>query len=462
VILVPLFLNIALTLVLDGINCIPSTTLRWALRREGRLDLNFHLRIFTSSKSFAPNAWYTNVVSAIALVMAYGRTSILTYQVFVMAATNAKGQIVSNDVPGPRFALDFNAWGCIGLGIGLVLQAIIATACLIMSGGIVPTWNSNPLGTARACVKLGDYGVKSSTLRSVSFDYSGSTVATSPNRTVLSRPRSRQPPMTKYAPQVRLITNVVWLIATIISLWTIAVGIVAWRQGSTTADYVSGSTGNTSALSYWQLYGQIGIKYTKDAYNKRKDWLGMIIQCIVLSMMTLGLHAVESITQVMRDEAIWRKAATVGVNPNRGAVLEGFSNGTSWLLFAMKSLNHWIFGYAFSMDVRALMNLLPMIALSVCFILLALMAECIIRWKPKGLQPATYGDIERLLALVDDWDHDRIFWGDKGMSLDGVRLAGTAGRRQADLLPEAWYANITADSWSDLAQVPVSEIGQAA
>jgi len=54
--------------------------------------------------------------------------------------------------------------------------------------------------------------------------------------------------------------------------------------------------------------------------------------------------------------------------------------------------------------------------------------------RPKGPQPAAWGDLKKLAEFIDDWGHGaggRLYWGDKGLA-DGpeVRLAGTSPLRQ--------------------------------
>ncbi|KAF2673028.1 hypothetical protein BT63DRAFT_145049 [Microthyrium microscopicum] len=434
-ILLALLLNIFLTMILDGINYIPATALRWALRREGHLDLNSNPRIFSSTKSFAPTSWTVNIFSGIALVMAYGGTSVLTYQVYVQGLANNHSQLISTDVSGERYGIDFNSWGFIGLGIGIVIQSAIASWTLVEARHMIVTWNANPIGTARACYMM----VQRDENNHNQLHYDAAGIA-------FSQPSNIQPSMSNYTPLVRSIANIVWTIAAIICVWTAIVGIIAHKSGTTTSEFVEYNAGNNDALSYWQLYGQVGIKFTHDAYLKRRDWLGLIIQCLVLSIITLGLHFVECVCHVWRDEAIWRKAATVGVNPNRGAVLEGIANWPCCVLFFFKTFIHWIFGYAFSTDVFAFMTLLPMVTLAVCFILLVVFVEFLIRWRPRGYQPVTYGDIERLIAFIDEWDHERIFWGDKGELRKGFRKAGTTGHRLGDLVPDKWYRNLRGNS----------------
>lgn len=47
-----------------------------------------------------------------------------------------------------------------------------------------------------------------------------------------------------------------------------------------------------------------------------------------------------------------------------------------------------------------------------------------------GPQPATWGHLETLADLIDDWgmgDQGKIFWGDKGEGTVGARHVGTTG-----------------------------------
>jgi hypothetical protein len=100
--------------------------------------------------------------------------------------------------------------------------------------------------------------------------------------------------------------------------------------------------------------------------------------------------------------------------------------------------------------IHLFMAILPLVTVSLLFLMLACCAEYIIRNQPKGPQPATYGDVKALAALVDDWGDESngtIFWGEKGQYeyVEGVhvRLAGTSGRRLADLQPGVMYAGLS-------------------
>lgn len=43
------------------------------------------------------------------------------------------------------------------------------------------------------------------------------------------------------------------------------------------------------------------------------------------------------------------------------------------------------------------------------------------------------------------WDHDVLFWGDKGEVTNGIRKAGTAGRRLSDVRLNAPYFGLVVD-----------------
>jgi hypothetical protein len=475
-ILIPLLLNAGLTIVLDGINYIHSTTLRWALWHEGRLTFNSNLRLFTSAKSHAPNRWYVNAVSALSLVVAYSAISLLTYDVYIKGVTDADANFITDEVSGERYALDFNSSAIFGLGASLLVQACISTWCLCCKPALVETWSSNPLYNARACISAGvlcGYAQSSmcSTKPSSIADppalesSSGGHATTNPyamahpshfaahelltepqnwynaNSVKGHNPQGRRPVRRQRTARslirsVRLVTTAIWIIFCAAVIWTLTVMGIAIRTSATTAAFVVENSGRSDFLAYWQFYGQIGVNF---ATNRRRDWLGLLIQAAVQSFVTLGLHCVELLTNVSRDEAAWRKASSKeGSDLKASSVLAPMRTWQSILLFTFKSIVQWVFGYAFSANVYAWMNLIPMIVLTVLLLFVALFAEYLGRHRPKGPQPVTYGNVQALADVVDDWSSSTLYWGDKG-EIDGVRKAGTAGHHLGEIQMDALY-----------------------
>lgn len=153
VLLTSLLLNIGLTSVFDGMNLILSVTLRWALFLEGTLVFNSISHLYTSTQSFGPCRWTMNILETIALIVGYGATSILATDVYVIAMINPETVSLSTaPITGSRYALDFNAWGMLGLGFALSLQAGPCIWTLVSGRKVVKSWSSNCLGTILAFV----------------------------------------------------------------------------------------------------------------------------------------------------------------------------------------------------------------------------------------------------------------------------------------------------------------------
>jgi len=157
------------------------------------------------------------------------------------------------------------------------------------------------------------------------------------------------------------------------------------------------------------------------------------------------LHLVEILTLLIRDERIWRKATTRnGAQPNSSTILLAASNWQCWVLWAFKSIIPWIFNVGFTCNGAVIFNLIPWAISAVLFLLLALFAEGLIRWEPKGSQPSTFGNLSALMVFIDEWDYKRLFWGQKGEIVDGFGKAGTSGRRLADVEPGVLYTKLRA------------------
>ena len=257
-----------------------------------------------------------------------------------------------------------------------------------------------------------------------------------------AQPKFTQSSARDALPITRKIIVILWTAFALVSGWTVVVGIVAFRRKMTSAEWVIAQTERSDFLAYWQSYGQIMMQYNDDPYSQRREWIGLLIQCTVILLLLLALHAAELLVELSRDEAIWRRAASVGSNPDSSLLAENARHWPCWVIFAFKFTVPWVFGYAFSCNASVFMALLPLVALSVLFMLLAGFAGHLVRARPTGSQPATYGDIQALNALVDDWGYEKIFWGDKGKYTGGIRVAGTSGRRLADLAPGVMYIGL--------------------
>jgi hypothetical protein len=317
VLMINFVLNVWLTAIFDCMAFIQSTTLRWALCKEGRLLHNSNPRLFTGARHFAPNWRITNAMSSLALVMGYGSISALTASIYIVGMSNEEGFLdVDAPVSGPRYAIDFNGWGFIGLGISLLLQGMISSWCLAKSK-IVPTWSSNPFNTVLVCTILGmveksrpdeqkmslvDAIVSPNSIpKRIDTKTTWLTSSSDDEGLILSFPQPKQPPMRLEVPRSRRITYFVWAVFALVVLWIILIAVFGVKTKSCTRDYVELMNYRTDFLAYWQSYCQVAIPYYMNTFFDRRDWLGLIIQCLVFSFITLGLHCVELLTDVTRD-----------------------------------------------------------------------------------------------------------------------------------------------------------------
>ncbi|EIW80524.1 hypothetical protein CONPUDRAFT_166029 [Coniophora puteana RWD-64-598 SS2] len=165
-------------------------------------------------------------------------------------------------------------------------------------------------------------------------------------------------------------------------------------------------------------------------------WVWYPVIATTQGSLTLVLHFAEVVVSSLRDEATWREAAGargpwLSSNPVRNV----FSSWTSVFLLAAKPFLHWMFSLCCDMaliqgdytqsESEAVTNMhwyLSMGAtqiwnLSIALDLFAALLTLLARQRPQGPQPATYGHIQTLANLVDEWPADgaeRLWWGHKG------------------------------------------------
>ncbi|KAK3081778.1 hypothetical protein LTS18_002832 [Coniosporium uncinatum] len=75
---------------------------------------------------------------------------------------------------------------------------------------------------------------------------------------------------------------------------------------------------NDSEFSvYWQWFGQAFFRYASNIRNQRSGLLGITIQSLFQSLLTLPLHCTDLLTSTVRDERTWRRAySSKGANTN--------------------------------------------------------------------------------------------------------------------------------------------------
>ncbi|KAF3395224.1 hypothetical protein DPV78_009055 [Talaromyces pinophilus] len=470
-----LCLNTTANVLLDFIGHIHATTLRWALVQENRLQMNSNLRFFCSSKTCFPNKWYMNAISLVGFIITFGALTSVTVDAKVVSGCSLKegtqDDMTFYQTDRYQDGLDFNGAGIIALGFGILLQTFVSTYAISKST-FVATWSSDPLTNAKACH---DYHVSTSAFTSLQCSniprgprsesisagpVSGMTVGRAPelhlpdimapsstHSQIASKctcrhitdsfPRERQPSMLSILPNACRIRYI---------LWSFFGAFAIWSGTLVAIDYKIDNLKNLDNTSdEWKHFGNQYFSYADGSRLLRQDFIGLLIQTCVQSFICFSLHCIELLFNVSRDETVWRKAASVGIKTNPSPIKSFTNNWQSLVLMTSKSLIQWIFGYAFRADVLITMDLLPLVTMAGLYLTLSIFTECVIRHRPKGPQPVTYGDIQRLSFLIDEWDHDVLFWGDKGEVANGIRKAGTAGRPLSDIRLNAPYFGLVVD-----------------
>src|SRR5262249_25645747 len=173
--------------------------------------------------------------------------------------------------------------------------------------------------------------------------------------------------------------------------------------------------------------------------------LGILFVCAMQGLQTMVVHCAELVVNISRDEDAWRQLDASRKHSVKHNVLKTpalLSALFSWkycILFIFKSTLHWLLGQSLnpsnSIDTLVFyMNYSRLLVYALCVIAFKAFITFLAAYKPKGPQPATWGHIQTLADLIDDWEMDKkrqFWWGDKGKAQSGVRHAGMCARKEA-------------------------------
>lgn len=434
------FINVFLVLFTDALGYIHTISLRWALFREGRLDFNTNTRIFNSTRRSLSNWWPTNFLAISSLVLCYAATS----QIFIRSTRKT----------GPNFTVIeegffVNGIAIFALGLGLFGQAIIATWCMIADSRSIPTWSSNPLTNTLAYMHKGLLHRSDRCMLSVHESRYSKVCQPSP---VQSSARS--------ATQSVLYSIIlVWTLATLIFIWALALVLCCRKSVAHSGNTFRFST---SWVTVWASPTQMANNQTISMASHNRPFaaqiiLGILFTCAIQCTQTTSLHYIELIVNMSRDEAVWRQACihSNGASLASHSFMAASSSFPNLVLFSSKAILHWLLGqclmasFTISGSSQGTYNF-DMIYMRVfiygCVVTaLAIFLTHLVVKRPKGPQPAAWGHFQTLADLIDDWNLDpagKLWWGDKGVSDDGIRHAGTSMRKEelGDIMMDAVYA----------------------
>ena len=458
----PLALCILIALCTDCLGFIHTVSLRWSLLREGRLDFNTNLRLFSCSQNLLQNRWYTNASYLVCLVATYAATS----QVFLPFSPWQPLPTVGRNYESEQYA---NAFSICVLGIGLFGQTSIATWSLLALRGKSVLWNSNPLDTVQACVHDGWASFRPNRC----LIPCGNTQVSSPRAL---KPSTRQTCLNEARRHCGRILVGIWLLWVLTATWAFvsvirgtlspcskALGVcfeITPSMESALLHQIRSFTpnpgyfvnGTTSTLLTFRIRGSCMLLVNVYA---------LLVVALMQSPYTVALHCTELLVNTSRDEHLWRQAGTSNYGAVRGnnAIRAAFTNWRSIMLSLLKSTIHWLFGLSMpplsrprtpnSSEANMLSEIwlsfqyYDLFLLSFAVFVLSVFGSVLAIYCPKGPQPAAYGEIQTLADLIDYWGENQkpLFWGDKLGDCEGLHHAGTSTKKEdiGEIQMECFY-----------------------
>ncbi|KAK3314641.1 hypothetical protein B0H66DRAFT_316708 [Apodospora peruviana] len=442
--ILPLLLNVVVTLLNDSMGYIHSCSLRWALQREGLLEFNSNLRLLRASKYSRPNGMVANAVYLIGIVLAYGSTSLTFLSLNPDLAELLDRGYETDDTHG----VHINAIALLTLGAGLFFQATITNWALVTTS--IPTWSSNPLDVVRACThdETDGHRIEPRIGRCMMGIHQAKEDARS------QRPSPKQRPMITAHYRVLRIIVLLWVSPILSAAW--GGGIQAYitkghRNGVLGRSWsllpiFTGITDSTCSISQC-TDGTSVLNVGWSAEHGTAGTVGAVFLITAFqSIVTVSLHCAELIVNLSRDEAIYRELiGPKGTNGHYNSVWAAFTSWQTLFLFALKAGVHWIFGLAINLQFQLGVNMYPpQIFYFTAFALVtAVFGLYLSLRRPKGYLPAAYGHIQTMADIIDEWsDSGSMFWGEKypGIPHRGVSgYTGTSTERLKDPDERHWY-----------------------
>jgi hypothetical protein len=431
--------NVVITLLNESMGYIHTASLRWSLQQEGRLSFNSNLRLFSSSRLTAVNKWYTNALLVVCAILTYSTPS-LTY---LHLGDSDVGDYTGDDTIINRAAV-------VCLGIGITGQAAISILALFSTH--IPTWSSNPVNTVKACLLMG-------------------TLEHRPNRCMRGVKDANKPSTFKCATgshpsmiishkEVKRIFGLAWCIIILGIVWGVVVKALA--DNLENVALAGGSWAVTPKTqgdwaSEWSPYVNLRLySAAKDQYMA--GFLAIVLISGLQAVLTIGLHCIELLVNLHRDEVFWRTATSAeGCQcSSYDSILAACKSWPTVLLFVGKAVIHWLFGLSltayYERDVewwkveaklRPFLRFRPVqiFYMTGALVVISCMASFLAFKRPQGAQPTTFGHLQTLADLIDEWpEGEDFFWGHKSEAVRGCYFhAGTSRRRLQDVFWDQLY-----------------------
>ena len=459
------------TICTESTGFVHDVSLRWDLFREGLLRWTTNLRLLSTSRVTPATRTPSNLLYFFTLALAYTASS----QIFVPTAFSANDMAEMTDSPLLELGTSASGAALMVLGICFVIQATIVTWIYLASRRHIKTWSSNTLTILLACI-LSDSAMASATDNpKYSSLISTATRVSHDNEQIVGHRLGPPPssyPCNKQASlfatrkaAIRRTLCVISSLPVLILIWA-AIVLNAWKRSGTSIsfnEFASGRTKLNIIITNSQDYPAIQPFTIQQDPGPAPSLINAgtaIFVCLIPVFclqvyLTFALHCAEVLINSARDQRLWEKAAQRGNSKARGAplstsvVVSFLANPPNVLLLMAKIVAHWLFNQSLLPVVifskfydnakwQCIQTQISLFGVPTLCLAAVAMVLTVIAWyeacrSPRGAQPSTYGHLQTLTELVDEWGSGkRLFWGDKGVTSDGLlRRAGTSGNADA-------------------------------
>ncbi|KAG1739831.1 uncharacterized protein EDB91DRAFT_369145 [Suillus paluster] len=384
-------LNSLVMICTESTGFVHSISLRSALALESRLRFNTNLRLLTAARGWRnPNGALLNGIMAVLLILSYSSASVVLYNDF-----KSTSRTWLTAIAGLPLLL---------LGVALFLQVVIALSGV--RAVKILTWSSSPFDLTPALIHHTQLTpVSFRCMRGVSDVYGGP-----------AKPSESQLSAWLAHPSIRKV---------VISLWGLVVACALWAALITCRPIII----DPPVPMQWTFLpdGNYTVVYMSERIGFQWGLWSLINIAVIQGPLTLGLHCSELIANVIQNERQWRRATSrKGLQAATSPLKLAFANPLGLVIFAVKPILHWMFGLALGFDgwttnasygstvveFGISMYSTQIWNLCIALFIFAIFFTLVALRRPRGPQPATYGHLQTLANLVDEWS-PVMWWGHK-------------------------------------------------
>ncbi|KAJ3804927.1 hypothetical protein F5876DRAFT_52663, partial [Lentinula aff. lateritia] len=367
-----------------------ETALKWTLAREEdrfkagciRLEFNSNFRFLAHSYS----TWSATGLPA------------TTYMATSLALTYASSSMVllelEDSSSGYNTVISFIS--IIILGVSILSQSVIAGIAILMTDIPEPSWNQSPITTAHILASCGLLQrQKGRCMLGLAHQFS---------RTRPKKPAEVQISAWNSHQQFSQFVQYILMLVTSGFYWGLVIkGMI--MSG------VLGSQQGTSVLNF---------KWSGEAPVSGILWGLAILVGFQGGIVTTALTCTETLVSLDYDEKLWREATSKrGTDPSPSFLKKYIISWQPTAILLDDPFFHWLFGLAvgFSADTDFHVRPLPVRVFGLLIIFSATLGVDVpaFRKRPRPLCPKTYGHLQTLVDLVDEWSNtigeEKLYWG---------------------------------------------------